>query len=196
MAVVFSKPTGTAVGFQVVNGSPASIISITAKKVGVNPQAQLSNWASRLGGVPNGPPGSLTQYLSGLGIVTGLAGSFRDSISTRDGAAIVANVNGVTHTLNVTGIAFQRVERPSGGDGSCTVEYGHGLEGVLAYFQDNRLSNSANAGRYTVVKIGGTKLDCAVVGVSFQLLNSQYNLWSWTLDMLVAPNIQAGAAST
>lgn len=194
MAVVFSNPSGMAVGTKVVNGAPANIISITARKVGRNPQAQLSNWASRLGGTAHGKPGSLNQYLSGLGIVTGMSGRISESVSTYDGAALMVNVNAKYHELQIQGIAFNQVSTPSS-SGTCTPVYGHGLEGVLAYFQDNRAGNDNNAGRWTIVKIGGTKLDCAVTGVSFKLIDTKFNLWAWTLVLLISPIIHAGASS-
>ena len=197
MAVVFSmfkSPAGTSVGIPVENGSPVGIVSVTAKKSGTNPFATISSWGSDLGGTAQGPPGSLTQYLDGLGIITGIDGNFKDSISTKDGAAIVANIHGAMHNLSIAGIAFHSIKKQSSGTG-CSVVRRHGIEGVLAYFQDYRLGNIQNAGRYTVVQIGTTKLNCAVVGVQFRMLDTRYNLWNWVLHTLVAPNIQAGAAS-
>ena len=201
MGVVFSSPpslyknpTGTAVGMQVVNGSPLDVVSITAKKSASNPQAQLSQLAQGLGGQVGGAPGSLSQYLGGLGIVVGITGSFRDSISPNDGATISASVDGSMHRLEIYGVAFHQMSTPSSG-GGCNLPSGTGIERMLGYFQDNRLGNIANAGKWTVVKLGNTALDCVVIGLDFRMMDTKFNVWAWRLSLLVWPDIQTGAAT-
>jgi hypothetical protein len=200
MPVVFASPpslfknaTGTAVGMPVINGSPAKLIGIGAAKVAGNPQDKLSNWARGLGGTAEGPPGTLNQYISELGIVTQMAGSFKDSISKPDGVSVVATVEGELHRFSVRGIAFHRTVQPGAG-GTCNVRYGHGIEGLLGYFEDNRISR--NPGQWTVIRIGGSVLRGVVTSLDFAMHDTKFNLWSWRLGLMIHPNIQAGQAKS
>lgn len=185
---LFKNPIGTAVGVPVINGSPANIVSISAAKASGDVAGRLSSWAEGIGGSYGGAPGSLSQYMSGTGMVTGITGSFADSISTNDGANLFATTMGNNYSMSVSGVSFHRSEE--GGDGdSCNELTGNGVEPILAYFEDNHVANVKNAGRYTTVKIGKTvNIACVVVGVEFSMLDTRYNLWNWTLNMIAPPH--------
>jgi len=190
MSVIFANPAGTAVGLPVLNTKQVNVVSITAMKTSNPPGVTLSNIAKGLGGTSNGPPGSLSEYMGGLGLVTGLSGSFSDSLSVKGGKGIVADKYGVFNTIDIHGIAFHRVVQASSSGNSCDTLAGNGIERILAYFQDNRMSQSNK--RWTVVKIGTTKIYGSVLSVQFSMLDTQYNIWKWTIRILTEQDIITG----
>ena len=195
MGVVFMRPAGTAVGLPITNTKQINVIAITSKKTSPATADNLSKIAKKLGGTSNGPPGSLSEYLGGLGLVTGISGSFSDSLSVDGGKAIIANKYGKFNTIDIQGIAFHRVVQAGSGGASCNTLSGNGVERILAYFQDNRMSSRAsNGNRWTVVTIGTTKIYGSVIRVQFSMLDTQYNIWKWTLRLLTEQDVITGHA--
>jgi len=190
---IYANPTGSAIGIQVKTGSTAGIIVVAAEKTSEEPGTRLSQMAQRAGGTPGGEPASINAYLRGYGIITGIRGSFSDAISIQEGTTIIASVNAKFGAVQIQGVCFHEVLKATTGGCARDSSGRHGIESILAYFEDNRISNTKAV--ITTVKIGTSVIKGAVTKIQFAVIDEQYNIWGWIIHLLSHPNIVAGLAS-
>lgn len=115
-----------------------------------------------------------------LGFVTTIQGGFSEAVSDIDSTGLVSVKLNRLGKFIVTGVAFNT---------SCDNEGRHGIEGVLKYYKDNRISE--NKHNFTIIQIGQTKLKGRVEGMSIAPLSSDFNLWNWSISLLVYPDFDA-----
>ena len=139
---------------------------------------------------------SLKQMIFPLGLITGISIDYSDSYS--DNAHRILTLS--TQRLGVatiTGVTFERTcEQGSSTNTAGVMQSGeHGLERILEYYYNNRVSNQqkkAIGPSVTKIKIGNTNIDGWVVGLTVQPQNFDYRIWQWALKLAITPQFEPG----
>ena len=210
MPVLFnSSRVGVARAFNLKGGNSVSNISLYAAKA----DPKTGAWQSIRGAIDTltnkeqvsnpanaATPPALREYFglrtaTSMGFVTGVSGSFKEAVDDLDGSGTVTVSNNRLGEFAVNGVAFSNVAVTTAAAGSgedCFFSRRHGIEGLLHFYNKNRvsaLSDTAGQRRKNplgvALTLGTTKLFGQVVGMQFGMLNTDFNLFAWSVTLLV-----------
>lgn len=126
---------------------------------------------------------SIEDHLGDFGFLSSVSGTFSEAVDM-SGTSIEATSEMAMGQFTLSGVAFDKVCSEGEDDSQ---DSRMGIEGLFAYYHDQRVSNEENELSWVNVTLGKTVFQGWVVGCSFRPLDPNYNLWQWTVTLAVSP---------
>lgn len=187
MAVIFQNSFGIAKSHQI--GAPTTNVQLFAKTKGAekeirerlfgnaNPKIEETRKSGSLSDALGFTPGD-------WGFATSMTGVFREAI-TENGKDLNTSADALRPEFALQGLVFAQI---CGENGESSQR--HGLEGLLHFWQQNRVSKAkaSDDAVFVQVCIGKTILEGALGEFSFRPMDTDFRSIAWTMGLSIDPD--------